>query len=158
MHIVSVLLLITAVGIAAAVPSTVVEKTEGALSLTASVKKTSFLVGEPVEVTLNIKPTGAGSVTLAFQSGQKFDFVVRYPRGGDVWVWSHDKVFTQALESKTVQAGEILTYRGTWDQRDLQGRRVEPGTYEVVATLAATVDGKERKSISLPPLTITIQP
>ncbi len=156
--VVWVLLLIGAVGVGAASPPTTVERTEGPLHLTASVKKTTYVVGEVVEVTLTVKHAGAGPLTMAFQSGHGFDFVARLPHGGDVWVWSHDKVFTQAFVSRTLQAGEIITYRGTWDQRDLQGRRVEPGTYELVAILMASIEGKEKRSISLPPLSITIQP
>lgn len=150
-------MLLLGVGVVAAASPTSVDRAEGNLHLTASVTKTAYAVGEVVEVTLTVKNTGTGALALTFQSGQSFDIVVRQPRGAEVWRWSHDKAFQQVILSRALQAGESLTYRGSWDQRDLQGRRVEPGTYEVVAMFMGHSEGMDRRSLAMPPLTITIR-
>ncbi len=145
------------VGLAAAASPMTVERVEGPLRLSASVGKTTYAIGEVIEATLVAQNTGAGPLTLTFSSGQTFELVVRRPRGDEVWRWSHDKAFTQAFQNRTLKAGEMVSYRGAWDQRDLQGRRVDPGTYEIVAMFLVRLEGSDRRSLSLPPLALTIQ-
>lgn len=81
---------------------------------------------EPLVTTLSVEP-GADSVgfqlqvtnatqgplTLEFRSGQSYDFSVS-DGGRGVWSWSADRMFTQALRSETLAAGETRTWRESW--------------------------------------------
>ncbi len=146
-----------AIGVVAAATPTTVELNQGSFHLTASVARTTYAIGEVVEVTLAVQNVGTTPLTLTFRSGQSFEIVVRRPRRDEVWRWSHDKAFNQAVQVRTWKPGETVLYHGTWDQRDLQGRRLDPGTYEAVAMFLGRLDGTEKRSIALPPLVITIQ-
>lgn len=149
--------LVVAIGVVAAATPTTVELHQGSLQLKASVARTAHAIGEAVEVTLAVQNVGTAPLTLTFASGQSFEIVVRRPRRDEVWRFSHDKAFTQAVQVRTWKPGETVLYRGTWDQRDLQGRRVDPGPYEAVAIFLGRLDGTDKRSIALPPLAITIE-
>lgn len=142
---------------AAPVGPLTVERTEGGLRYEASVPARSYGAGEPVEVTITIRNSGSSATSLTFSSGQRFDLLVRRPRGDEIWRWSHDKAFIQVIQTVSVRPNEPLTFKGSWDQRDYQGRRVDPGTYEIIAFVTARVEGSERPAVQLPPLQFTIR-
>src|SRR3990170_2887830 len=110
-----------------------VERTDGALRLEASLARRVFAIGEPVEVTVTARNVSSAPLGVVFNTGQRLDLIVRRPRGDEVWRWSHDKAFTQAIQTVLLRAQESVVLRVAWDQRDLQGRRVDPGTYEAIA-------------------------
>ena len=58
--------------------------------------------------------TLAVPTSIQFTSGQQFDINVHRADGASVWTWSADKAFTQALGSRTLAAGETVTYTATW--------------------------------------------
>lgn len=132
----------------------VVERTAGQLTLTASVAKRIFASGEPVVIQFAVRNAASGALGVMFTSGQRFDFIVRRSRGDEVWRWSHDKAFIQVVQTTTLRPQETLTFTEIWDQRDFQGRRVDPGTYELIAVFMGRVDGKG--TVALPPLAVTI--
>ena len=67
-----------------------------------------------VTFTLSMTNTLAVAATLQFSSGQQLDFQVFRADGAPVWTWSADKGFTQALDSRTLAAGETVTWSATW--------------------------------------------
>jgi hypothetical protein len=73
-----------------------------------------------------------------------------------VWRWSHDKAFTQVIQTLLLRAQESSVLRVAWDQRDLQGRRVDPGTYEAIVVFMGRVEGASRMPVTLAPLAFTI--
>ena len=77
-----------------------------------SVQATS--VGDSVQFVLQLTNTTDEAVDLEFTSGQSYDFVVRSPAGEEVWRWSADRAFTQALREEVLAAGETLTYSVVW--------------------------------------------
>ena len=98
--------------------------------LLASVKAATFGTDSAV-FSLQVTNTAAGPVALDFRSGQEFDFVVL--RGTqEVWRWSGDRMFTQALRSDTLAPGETRTYSASW--APLRG---SAGEYTVRGVLAA---------------------
>ncbi|MDQ7820019.1 MAG: BsuPI-related putative proteinase inhibitor [Armatimonadota bacterium] len=132
----------------------VVEQVAGALRVEAALPRPAFAPGEPVEVTIAAVNRGEGPLALTFTSGQRFDLIVRRPRGDAVWQWSHDKAFIQVVQTVTLRPGERLSARLTWDQRDFQGHPVDPGPYEAVAVfLGRAGPGREMR---LPPLAFVI--
>jgi len=149
---------LVAIGLAAAATPTTVEVNQGNLHLTASVARTRYAIGEVVDVTVTTQNVGTTPLTVTSAIAQSFDVVVRRPRGDEVWRWSHNKAFTQALQSRTLEPSQAVVGHVAWDQRDLQGRRVDPGTYEVVVMFLGRIEGMEKRFIALPPIVITIQP
>lgn len=131
-----------------------VEHVEGHLHLDASLPHAVYGPGQPIEVALRVLNAGSAPVAVTFSSGQHFDLVVRRPRGDEVWRWSHDKAFIQVFETATLKPGDVLTYQVTWDQQDYQGRRVDSGSYQVIAVFTGHVG--TRRDIKLPPLEVTI--
>lgn len=148
-------LIIGALAVTAGAAPMTVERTEGVLALEGSLGKRAFQAGEPVRMTLVVRNTGTAPLSLTFTSGQRADFIVRRPRGDEVWRWSHDQAFTQAIQTAVLRPQDALTITEAWDQRDLQGRRVDPGPYEVIAVFLGRVsDG--RAPLTLPPLAFVI--
>lgn len=132
-----------------------VSKVSGDLRVELVLSKTAYRVGEPVGVTLHVFSTLPGPLAVA-TSGQTHDVFVRQ-RGALVWQWSHDKAFAQVIREFTLSPGKPRTYREDWDQRDLQGRQVEPGAYEVSAVfLGAARSGPAPAEVG--PVRITIGP
>ncbi|MGH2348599.1 MAG: BsuPI-related putative proteinase inhibitor [bacterium] len=142
----------------AATPApTSVERVEGGLRVQATVSGRAFAVGIPIPVVLAVRNTGSAAVAITFMNGQRYDLLARRPRGDEVWRWSHDRAFIQAVQTMRLGPGEEEAYRITWDQRDFQGRQVDPGSYELVAIFMGQV-GARQGPLTLPPLSITISP
>ena len=81
---------------------------------------------------LHVTNPSSQPVTLEFTSGQRYDFAVRTAAGVDVWRWSADRSFMQALGTETIQPGATVRYAESWDF----GKRT--GSFVVVAELVAT--------------------
>jgi len=70
-------------------------------------------------LTLQVTNADDDSIEVEFTSGQKYDFVIE--RGGaEIWRWSADQMFTQALQTITFDPGHTETFRERWTP--------EPGT------------------------------
>lgn len=68
---------------------------------------------DSVRFVLQVTNAGPAPVTLEFPNGQSFDFVVTQD-GREVWRWSADMMFTQALRSETLAPGETRTFDAMW--------------------------------------------
>lgn len=67
-----------------------------------------------VRFILHVTNPTRNAVRLEFSSGQRYDFVVREASGQELWRWSADQVFTQAMGTETVAAGGTLRYEAEW--------------------------------------------
>ncbi len=136
------------------------ELVEGGLHLEASLSRPTYRAGETVEVTLRVANPGSAPVSVIFTSGQRYDLVIRRPRGDEVWRWSHDKAFIQVIEVMTLEPGQSFSFQIPWEQQDYQGRRVDPGPYQAVAVfMGRPQTGREMKRaehLRLPPLAFRI--
>lgn len=72
------------------------------------------------------------AVELIFPSGQTHDFVVVDAAGGEVWRWSGDRMFTQALRNSVLDAGGTKSFAGRWEAT---GQR---GTFTAIAALKSS--------------------
>ena len=114
---------------------------------TSSVLASSLNVRVAKEVTFTLHVTNSGPklVELSFPSGQTHDFVVTDSTGREVWRWSSDRMFTQALQNRQIPAGETVDY----EVRMPVGNR--RGTYTVTAMLRSDTHPVEQKvSFTLP--------
>lgn len=68
---------------------------------------------DSVAFILSVTNSTPQPLTLEFRSGQSYDFSVS-DGGREVWRWSADMMFTQALRSETLAAGETRTWRESW--------------------------------------------
>lgn len=152
---VPLLWLVVAALVATVTAPPTVQEARGKLRLELSLGKVSYVPGEPVEAALVLRYEGESPARVQFTSGQRFDLLVR--RGGAlVWRWSDDKAFAQVIQDVTLRAGETLTFRATWDQQDLQGRRAAPGDYEIVGVFLGRA-GDAPGGITTPPLSFRIR-
>jgi hypothetical protein len=109
--------------------TSVASRTVDDLRFEMSVDRVSYAQGDPVRVAMRVSNASGTAVTVK-TTGQAYDVLVRQ-RGALVWQWSHDKAFAQVVRSHTLVPGEAMLFEVAWDQRDLQGRRVDPGRYDV---------------------------
>jgi len=81
-------------------------------------------------VTFTYTVTADEPVELQFTSGKVADVVVSNASGEQVWQWGHNRMFTQALQSRTVRPDAPLEQTFTWSDP-------APGEYVAVAELDA---------------------
>lgn len=102
-------------------------------------------VGERVTFALTVTNRGPKLVELTFPTGQTHDFAVLDAAGREVWRWSRDRMFTQALQNRQLAGREAATFEETMAPGALHG------TYTLVATLlSATHPVTERTTFTLP--------
>ena len=89
-------------------------------------------VDEGVRLAFTVMNASSGKIELEFPSGQTHDLVVLDASGREVWRWSADRMFTQSLQTKQLDAGETLGYDERWRAGGLRG------TFTAVATLNST--------------------
>ncbi|WP_433624480.1 BsuPI-related putative proteinase inhibitor [Halomicrococcus sp. NG-SE-24] len=94
--------------------------------------------GDAVAFELTVRNAGDDPVELTFRSGLTADFAV-LDDDEERWRASEGRMFTQALQSETVESGGERTYRGEWSEP-------EPGEYTVVATLNTVDDRGEART------------
>jgi uncharacterized repeat protein (TIGR01451 family) len=71
-------------------------------------------VGTDVTFTFTVKNTGSTAAVVRFNDGQQYDFRVWNSSGAQVWHWGTDKGFTLALTTRTLAAGESVSYVEHW--------------------------------------------
>lgn len=89
------------------------ERTEAAMPATLASSLRAENAGDSVHFTLLITNASAAPVELTFSSGQSFDFVVEDGRR-ELWRWSAERMFTQAIRQETLAPGETRRYEASW--------------------------------------------
>lgn len=120
-----------------------------ALALELQASRTALPPGGETELALTVTNQSGHPVKLDFRSGQTYDLVISR-EGEEVWRWSYDRFFTQALRSITMEPGESMSFQETWEGRDNAGNTVPPGEYETVGILATIPERRAE------PLRITV--
>ncbi|MGH7503459.1 MAG: BsuPI-related putative proteinase inhibitor [Longimicrobiales bacterium] len=95
------------------------------------------VAGDTVTFLLQVSNGGTAPALLEFTSGQRYDFAVRDSAGSEVWRWSADQSFMQALGTEEVEAGGVLEYEARWMAGDRSGE------YEAVAQVVSTTHAVE---------------
>ena len=91
-------------------------------------------VGTDVTFTFTVKNTASTPATVRFNDGQQYDFRVWDSKGVQVWQWSAGKGFTLALTTRTLAAGESVSYVEHWP-------RPAAGSYRAMAYLTSASHG-----------------
>ena len=89
-------------------------------------------VQDGVTLALHVTNNGGKRVELQFPSGQTHDFVILDASGREVWRWSADRLFTQALQNKVLESREGTAFEERWDAA---GRH---GTFTAIAKLTSS--------------------
>jgi hypothetical protein len=82
-----------------------------------------------VEFKLDVRNNTKKMIELRFADGQTHDFVVQDASGKEVWRWSADRMFTQAIQNQLVKGKETATFSEDWDAKNMHGK------FTAIATL-----------------------
>lgn len=107
----------------------------GGVNVSFTVTPARVEVGNPVRFTMRLTNNGGRTESLEFASGQLYDFWVT-DGDDEVWRWSEDRLFSQALEKRQIPTQDSLTFTETW-------RSEGTGTY--IAHGALKAKGYERE-------------
>jgi hypothetical protein len=88
--------------------------------------------GNTVRLVLHVTNPTNQPVALEFSSGQRYDFAIRTAAGQDVWTWSADKSFIQALGTETIAPAGTLNYSEVWEPGNRRG------SFVAIARLTST--------------------
>lgn len=69
--------------------------------------------GDTVHLSLRVTNATGEAVELTFPTGQSFEFVVE-DEAGEIWRWSEDRMFTQAIRHERIEVGETREYEANW--------------------------------------------
>lgn len=100
--------------------------------LTLSILKPEFSQNEIIPLRLRLTNTSTEKITLHFPSGQKFDFSAEDKDGSEVWRWSANQSFTQAVTTIEIKPGEHQDFFAKIEEGFLR-----PGSYEIKGTSMA---------------------
>ena len=67
--------------------------------------------GSKVEISLNIKNKTKKEKTIHFNTGKRFDFIVKNSQGNKVYQYSDGKMFNQMAGTETIKPGKALSYK-----------------------------------------------
>jgi hypothetical protein len=105
--------------------------------------------GDPVWWAFDVTNLGEKPLDLTFSSGQRGEVVLSQD-GVEKYRWSAGKAFTEAIETVTLQPGKGLSVVLN------DTLQVEPGDYELTATVTAAV-GLDGGTTALPALTTSVR-
>jgi hypothetical protein len=113
--------------------------------------KTTYDLGEQVQMTLIVKNESAEMIESSFSSSQSFDFIIYDEKMDEVRRWSHDKMFAMALRPFKLSPGGSVEYDWTWTQLDNANQPVPAGKYFVQGQLTLL------PRVNTPKISISIQ-
>ena len=79
------------------------------LSASLNIAQEQYASGDTVTVTYQLTNTSRESVTLAFNSGQRYDLVLNGPQG-TIWGWSWTRLFTAETGELVLAPGDSFTF------------------------------------------------
>jgi hypothetical protein len=85
----------------------------GGVTVTFTVTPAQTEVGRAVRFVLRLTNNAGRAEKLTFNSGQQFDFWVT-DADKEIWRWSEERLFTQAIDERTLDAQGSLTLAESW--------------------------------------------
>lgn len=102
----------------------------------------SYISGDHAVFTIKLVNDSDQEIEVTFSSGQKYEIVVTDKEGEEVYRYSANKRFTQALETLTIPAKNQLSWKDQWGLQ-VDGSRVPAGEYDVkIAVKVNEVNGQ----------------
>jgi hypothetical protein len=115
---------------------------KGSLELTMTLDKTTYNLGEPVNLTLTI--TNITNQTINFtHTGLDFDFQVYNDTNNLVYQWSNFQGIAQFIVIEPLASGQSVSVNFTWTQTcnfnlQVEGDPVSQGTYNIIGLTGPT--------------------
>lgn len=113
--------------------------------VTTTTDKTSYKIGEPVEINLTATnhkinlDSKTNDNNLVFSSGQMFDVVITDEAENQVWNYGANLRFAQNVHLEIWKKGETKKYSTTWNGISLgNSPKLAPGRYRVQGVLQST--------------------
>jgi len=82
---------------------------------------------------------------LLFGSGQQFEITVTDEKDKEVYKYSDDKFFTQALVEISVNPGESIKWQDSWDMTNKEGEKLTSGKYKAKIKILAITEENDEK-------------
>ena len=106
------------------------------VSFTVALDQTSYTAADLATVRMTLRNTTPTPLALSFNSGQRFDFVIRNAAGVEVYRWSASRTFVALIGREEITAGE-RNYVEPVPLANLSGQPLPAGRY----TLEAWISG-----------------
>lgn len=112
------------------------------LLFTLRMKKTHYILGEPIKLILEVRNIGSKPIVVKFNESLEYDFLVqremdllfmRIPVS--LWRYSANRAVQPGRHTVTLQPQETKMYNAVWNQKDSGGRQVKAGLYIITGTI-----------------------
>jgi len=97
----------------------------------------NYIQNETINFNVAVTNNGSADATIDFNSSLQFDFYVA-SSSLQVWRWSDDKDFTQALTTLNIAAGEMVEFSQPWDQLLSNSEILTSGDYRAFGVMVNT--------------------
>jgi len=112
------------------------------------IKEKRVKVGEPVSFSLEILNAQDKMLKLFFPTSKIYDFAVYDESGKEVYRWSGNKLFTQAITRLVLKPRETKVFSLEWSQKVGLGEKAKPGKYQIMGEIGPFwLENKNKKII-----------
>lgn len=85
-----------------------------------------------VKLNFSLQNVSGKDQQISHGSGHKYDIFIYNEQNEEVYDWSINKAFTQALIVRDLNKNEKLTFNEEWNLNDIKGKPVPSGSYTIV--------------------------
>ncbi|MDR9854764.1 BsuPI-related putative proteinase inhibitor [Paenibacillus sp. VCA1] len=96
----------------------------------------------------------SGKDQLIHYGSQNYEMLINNEDNEEVYRWSTNRVFPMKSIQREFKNEEVLSYKETWDFKDVKGRHVSKGRYKIKVVMLISIDS-ENRSLSTEDLTAT---
>ncbi|NOU86467.1 hypothetical protein GC102_11885 [Paenibacillus sp. LMG 31460] len=123
------------------------EKEEKSKPVSGLFKTSLALLKEDRSVKLNfsLQNVSGKDQQISYGSGQKYDIFIYNEQKKEIYKWSINKAFTQALIIRGFKNNEKLTFNEEWNLNDNKGNPVPSGNYTIVVKVMIDIDMESGK-------------
>lgn len=112
--------------------NTTLEERNVSYGISMSTDKMNYSVGEPIIITLKIFNYTEEEITFHFNTGQRYDFIIKDEEGKEIWRWSEDRMFAMMLGEEVLgPTNPEVTYIGEYTNN------LSPGYYKITGIFVA---------------------
>jgi hypothetical protein len=86
---------------------------------------------EKIQISFSLKNIAGKMQQISYGSGQQYDIWVYNEQNEEIYTWSNNKAFTEALIVRELGETGELTFKENWTLKDNQGKSIPPGKYTI---------------------------
>ncbi len=91
----------------------------------------AVLEDKKLMINFSLRNISNKDLKISFGSGQQYDIFVYNVQNEEVFTWSNNYSFTQALIERDIKKGDSLVYTENWDLKDNGGNPISKGVYTI---------------------------